>query len=197
MWCGQQAVVVLMQSYSSLAAALAPLALPLVVNTMGWIRGFGMELLSHAVWTIRPTFLLGLVKQPERPEPAPVSDGGSPQESPEAGSGGEGSGGTPARSPSTPAAHNSTPRGGGSGSARGAGKKRPDDRDEEALRALADECHASFMALVVGSGGSAQTKQPKGSRVLTAVELRTLAMLSYAHPQQPPHNFFCVKVAIT
>ena len=195
MWCGQQAVVVLMQSYSSLAAALAPLALPLVVNTMGWIRGFGMELLSHAVWTIRPTFLLGLVKQPERPEPAPVSDGGSPQESPEAGSGGEGSGGTPARSPSTPAAHNSTPRGGGSGSARGAGKKRPDDRDEEALRALADECHASFMALVVGSGGSAQTKQPKGSRVLTAVELRTLAMLSYAHPQQPPHNS-CVKVAI-
>ena len=50
----------LVTGYQLLCDALSPVALPLVVNTMGWVRGLGLQLLTQTIEQLRPTFLLAL-----------------------------------------------------------------------------------------------------------------------------------------
>ena len=60
------AVDSLVGRYFELAQAQAGFGgLPLVVNTMGWIRGLGLELLAAAAASIRPRLVLSLTRKPD------------------------------------------------------------------------------------------------------------------------------------
>ena len=224
----QDAVMSLIGSYQQLCAAVSPMCLPLVVNTMGWIRGLGLELLTQTAHALRPTFMIGLAspqqqqnaqqhqqhqQQAGTPRKAsdPGSDTGAESEidddgvSPRANSpAASNSSGfislasapvTPAVTPTatatvtpavTPAA---SAAGAGSGNRLGGGQgmnqngMSADERDIIALKGLAKKIKASFLPLPSGKEpameGAGAKKAVKTGRVLTAVELRTLGLLSY------------------
>lgn len=168
---------------------MSPLALPLVVNTMGWVRGLGLQLLTQAIEQLRPTFLLALSspqRQQHQQDQATTPGGGtnpyigatSGEESDDANP--ASISGVTASSDDRAVTHCTTPAAAGSPKSKSRLKPTADERDMIAFRMLAKQTKASFLPLPSGGrNGSGSTSQGKAGRVLAAVELRTLALLAY------------------
>lgn len=170
--------------YRLLCDAISPVALPLVVNTMGWVRGLGLQLLTQTIEQLRPTFLLAL-SSPQQQQQLGSSQATTPRggSSPHTGADdSDESNDTNLADTSAGASFSGVAVASGSPklSPKNTSRSAPtaDERDIMAFRALAKQVKASFLPLPAG-GGNDNAGQGKPGRVLTAVELRSLALLAY------------------
>ena len=161
---------------------------------MGWVRGLGLQLLKQTIQQLQPTFLLALSspqqqQQQQQQQQLQLATAQSVTPSGRNSPYGGATSGEESDEPNLAGTSGVAPSSSGSGTAAivsgsPKSKSRPalnaDDRDIAAFRGLAKENKASFLPLPPGSGnGNDNNTLGKPGRVLTAVELRSLALLAY------------------